>query len=394
MFFLRISRARARIFNASANITEALCVPPECNSKSSGAASTDNVGGSKECIVKTPIIAKGPVEGSRGFERRSRRNTANHNTSNGGIEANNSQISDTKSVARRSGSSDDRALRGMPRTGRDGNRNTLGSNTSSSGSFARGTNCASLGVNRRVSHDNFGDLHDPDFDRSYIRWARREPAASTPSEQTSGVGLPLFATSVLYPYGTQSMPHPAFFNAPISGHSSISLPEVATALVTPHVPSGLTAGMTGLDSMHRRGILHGDIRTVGMGTNMGSRLDGDGHIGRNNIGTSTAPNFGSLNRPYAESVPISMGLANTMMSCAVGNGQGGILPMSRSGLQAVDTLPITQNMSKAQISMSLSESQRSLGAVMNWSKSTPAVANSTPTPAYGLDSTIDFPPLQ
>lgn len=341
----------------------------------------------------THNVAKGPIEGSRGFEqRRSRRGGGNTSATHlNSAPLNGGSVVEGKHSIRKSGYNDSN-LRSATRSSRDPSRNNIG-NGSETAIATSVSNCASSGGSRRYANDStFGDLQDPDFDRSYMKWARRGPVTSTPSVQAPTAGLPIYAAPLMYPYVTQALSQHPIHSAPISVHSSIALPPSAP-LVTPHGQIGVTTGLsTNLAGMHHRGVLAG---AAGISLSMGPGLDtniprqdavdvgGNGHL------------FSRLDQRYRENGSVMFASPNPGISCGVtGSHTVAPLPLPHSSIQDITVLPNTNGLSKVGMPIDLPQPQRTVNAMMNWpSQSMPTVVRSPP-PAYGLDSTVDFPPLR
>lgn len=385
-------RARARIF--SVNTGGAKVLDESSNGKGNPNSWTLPENGNSDKIpVKAASIAKGPVEGSRGFERRrNRRGTGNTSA----VHPNNLPVSaaslpDGKPLVRKPGYSDGNG-RGPARSGRDTNCNGV-ANGFGSVPPTSSSNFTSLGGARRYANDStFGDLQDPDFDRSYMKWARRGPVTSAPSVQAPTAGLPIYAAPLVYPYVTQALPQHPIHSAPISVHSSIELPPT-TPLVAPHAQAGLTNGLsTSLAGMHHRGVLANApgmslSMGLGLGTNIPRRdtidVGGNEHL------------FTNLDQRYREDGGAMFAPPNLGISCGVsGSHTTGAVPIPCSSIQDVNFPPNAHGISKMRMPIDLPQPQHTVSAMMNWpSPQAPAVVRSPP-PSYGLDSTVDFPPLR
>lgn len=390
---MRLCRTRARIFSATNGATKSVDNSSEGKAKPNTWALTGE-GSSDRITVKSVSIAKGPVEGSRGFERRRNRrggNGASAHPSPSNIAG--APFVDGRQSRKGSGYNDTNA-RGTIRSGRDGNRNGNGIATGAASSTSS-ANCVPSGGARRYANDSScGDMQDPDFDRNYMKWARRELVNSNHSVQAPTMGVPIYAAPLIYPYVTQALQQHPIHSAPISVHSSIALPT-ATSLMPPHLQNGLSTGLSnGLIGMHHRGILAGaagmDVSmSLGINTNVARRdiidAGGNGQL------------FTTLDQRCRENGSIVFATPNLGISCGVSSAglAMGTLPIPHASIQDISTLPNSHGVSKMNMPIGPSQPQHTVSAMMNWpSQSVPAVVRPPQPPAYGLDSTVDFPPLR
>lgn len=319
-------RVRARIFK---NATK------EPNTKEQTDGDTTKPHKSTD-IVKVPRIAKGPVEGTTGFDRRrnrrsqltkqnqstsmektKRRNACNDKPIDPDRITNHPEESNT---ANRPSTRNDRNLRPSS----DFTTRAATSNASSNGNPVRlGLDSNGLRRTNLYSHleTDDSDRQDPDFDRRYDKWAAR-PAAIPHSQHQ--VPLPIFG-HLLYPYTVQSA-NQSMHQAPV---------HVQAVNASAALSHSTSAPYQTLQMQH------------------------------------TARGGGSIVFEH------------------FGQGIGGLAEYASRGLSLAER-GVTYDMSAVDhLGMNHSRQMSNLQR--------PAMASQggrRPAPAYGLDSTVDFPPLQ
>lgn len=376
-------RARARIFKMTDS-------SPEMNSLAQTEAESGVVcEDSRSVIQNGGGVAKGPVEGSRGFERRRNRRGGTGNGSSPNTVTGSVSGSDSRFVRRSNSSAGERddssraipegtgvrivrPMLPVPRASKDNGRvgNGLGGN---GGGQISGTASLATAGRRYASEGNLGDLQDPDFDRSYIKWARRESISPTNAPQGNGLGFPMYPAHMIYSYaGTQAMAHHALHGGPLGLRSS---PGLTTGL--PHHAAA------GLGHFHPGALLH-----AGNGGMFGP------------IPQAQRPGAGQavLSNDFAVH-STGMGVTCSASDCAETPNLGrGITPNTVSTQSVTNSPNSSYDISSINDGIGLrmravvSQPQHSM---MSWPpQSVPMTIRTPPAPAYGLDSTVDFPPLR
>lgn len=325
----RFDRTRARIFKCEENDIDPKDCPDELKSGSDDSAK----------FTKSLHIAKGPVEGSVGFDRRqSRRNVLTQST----------QLSMSDKPPRANSNLPDSLEMSKPASYPDNGKNHLrpsqvhfrGNQDTRTGAEqgSRWTSCASAlangvtngsgyslnGGRRQASHNgqecNQNDRQDPDFDRRYDKWAAR---IAVPHPQQQHTPLPIFG-QLLYPYNVHASPQHLHTSA-----------------------------------------LH--VRSIGVP---------GGQAQQANIG------------PY-HSLQLHHTPSGAMMFQHLGQGNGGLVEYAGRSLSLSEHgPPYNAASSVEQLGHNHSREMSSLQH-----QAMPPQATRTPSPAYGLDSTVDFPPL-
>lgn len=366
-----LHRARARIFK----ISDASSGASSGGTISDGELETtnDDVGR----VLREGSVAKGPVEGSRGFERRRNRRGASGGsggspdgmTARRGNSAVEEHVEDGQQRLDAMNGRVGRPVVIKMRTTRDGGR--VGSSSGGNSAIGAISNTLNLATNgrRHGSEKNLGDLQDPDFDRSYIKWARRETLGAGGTAQPNGVGIPMFATHMMYPYGsTQALAHHA-----LHGPGALALRS----------SMGISSGMAH-PQYHHGGLVH-----TGGGGGMFGPMGQTQRVGATPGGNGLSDDFSRHT--------VSVG-----MTCA---GSGGVPTAGFGrGLMSSGSMGVTHMNSNnygvgsihegANMHMRGAASQPPHG-VMSWTPQTMPMGMRAPSsPAYGLDSTVDFPPLR
>lgn len=353
------SRARARIFKVAGDGDIGSDAGVETVTADS--LRMDNIG----------VVAKGPVEGSCGFERR--RQDRNALASGAGTPGTREQ-----GVARRAscvGMADDleqarSSTDGMARLRRDGVPHPPGTPVNNSGGVGMGRRYASEG--------NLGDLQDPDFDRSYVKWARRQPIP-TSSSNCNGVAMAIYPPHMVYAYGAAPAQAiaPAHMGAPsaLTMRSSAQLPNGHVAPVAHHHVGGAVAPAPPFP--------HGAVGTGGsvfglVGNAPFCRVNG-GHVeSTGGLVTDLARTHATGNGAVAQHINPPIATPNVNIS-------------------KIDEVDMRM---RAGTTAGLSvHSTSSHHAMMPWPGQAQPVEmtmrpSGTSPAAYGLDSTVDFPPLR
>lgn len=238
-----IHRARARIFKGPRS---------ESGSDSLGEEqlTTD--------LSKTKIggIAKGPVEGSTGFERRRNRRSVMQPQQNDKSQKRSSERNDgalhapTSDVCKNTGKQAQPHTR-PPRAYDYRLRHGYGGLSGSNSNLVPGQH--GNGGRRQAGHasNNRNDLQDPDFDRCYDKWAVRPAPASHASQQMQ---VPVF-NQLLSPYSIQPGPqmhagnvHMRVLNAAgqvqqgVGQYQAMMHQAPSSAMMYGHVGQGVNSG--------------------------------------------------------------------------------------------------------------------------------------------------------
>ncbi|KAI0566212.1 hypothetical protein FGB62_11g06 [Gracilaria domingensis] len=325
-----MSRARARIFKPSSTQADINTImnPQQVPQKEQQEQQLSESHQSQQQSLETQFqrvvklnpgtIAKGPVQGSTGFERR--RNRRQNPSESSHRSQSLQQPPSASSTAAPSSSTQSRQNHSNEnsRTSSARTRNDSRSMDSRSSSNSSMTNPHSTSARRPSAHPpepNTVDLQDPDFDRRYDKWAVRHPAPQQPAPQP--IPVPIFS-QLLYPYAVQ---------APHHVHpSSMHLPPASAPMQQP---------ITQYQS-----IVHHPSNTL-----MFHHAGRNGHEYESRVSTPASVNAGFT---------------------------------SNRAMDAGETVVATSQAFANHISAS------SIGAQV--------VQRASPT--YGLDSTVDFPPLQ
>ncbi|CAN8062764.1 unnamed protein product [Agarophyton chilense] len=215
-------KARARIFKPSAspvdiNTNPATQLLPESGKQDqvlleSQQSQLQSLESQFQRVVKLSpgSLAKGPVQGSTGFERRRnrRQSTAEPNSRTQSSQQPEAPplITATSSMAQsRQNSSQENSRSSSIRPRTDSRTSDLRSTSTSTPVTNAHSACSSMRRQSIYSSEPKNvDLQDPDFDRRYDKWAVRHPTPQQPPPQH--IPVPIFS-QLLYPYAVQAPHH-------------------------------------------------------------------------------------------------------------------------------------------------------------------------------------------
>lgn len=324
-------KARARIFRGSD--TEGEATAREKSPDRSVRGSTDE----SVKVIRAPRMAKGPVEGTVGFDRRRNRRLVQGEMTHGATGADKVV---QKKVATAERSEGGKGMVGGVENGQGGSRTTYGYGraaqerraaqeqgnggsvvgVSNGGGVGTGGGYGANGVRRKplYSGEHKNDRQDPDFDRRYDKWAVR----TAPAHPQQHMPVPVFG-QLLYPYNMQ-------------------------AGTQPLNPSAL--------HLRNGGGTRGQMQGSGVG--------------------------------QYQSMPLHHTPTGTVMFQHVGQGVNGLMDYAGRGLRVPEHGGIYDSAAVEKLGISHSREMSTLQHT-----SLPAQITRAPSPAYGLDSTVDFPPL-
>ena len=362
-----MNRARARIFEPPASNNNNTDRSSTSSTSMSTTTTEETLSKNLQQTCKVRAIAKGPVEGSVGFERRrNRRNAANNNNNNNNNNTNNNSNS-TNITQRRQ----QQGRRDTTRGGTNNSRNGRDSRNSSTGNLNSGnTNNNNRQPLYIVQQDN-ADLQDPDFDRRYDKWAVRHDAPTAPTQhqlhqshhhsqqqqQNQQMHVPIFS-QLLYPYTMRTGPQPPHGAA--VHHAGI------------HVPSAADTVQTQFPYSHPS---HAHSSAL-MFQQLGQSIDEY---------TAAAAAAGNTN-----AVMTSTGYDVNARDMMLAAGPAHHLGHAHSAQMEQQRRQVHQEQLRSRNQYQTGQQHLQNTSLRN---QVAAVSSRQAPPAYGLDSTVDFPPL-